>query len=240
MGPRSSQGRMWWGDAAVRGARCSRDAAAGPVAYQGGVGLWWRGAPAEPDGWRLPVDGVGGIPRRGEFGGQVVCTSVRDAVAQTGQRTPRVPVVSWSSQGSGDAVAQPGRPSRSGPGRGGHFGQGVDGAVTGGAVIIGAGFVRVGVQGCGQRAAPVAGQNPVVPPAVPGWPTARRGVWCGRPRVSFCRGLVGAVVLDQYVEEPAEVFGAVVTRAKATTVSSQVVGITDGAVRGADRGHGRW
>ena len=112
-------------------------------------------------------------------------------------------------QGQGD-VTQPGRLVDRGQGPVGDFGQqGVGGAVTGGAVIIRGWFCprrRPGLRPA-RRRWPGPGTRSGAT-SRPGWPTAGHGVWCGRPQ-RHCRGR-RAVVLDQHVEEPAQVFGAVV------------------------------
>ena len=71
MGPRSSHGRMWWAMQRCAGYGAAGIHAAGPVAYGQGGALGFGGVPLrEPDGQRLPVDGVGGDPTDvGDFRG---------------------------------------------------------------------------------------------------------------------------------------------------------------------------
>ena len=65
-----------------------------------------------------------------------MCTSVREASSPEGQRTPSRGGQLVGGQGQGE-VAQPGRPVDRCQGAVGDFGQGVGGAVAGGAVIVG-------------------------------------------------------------------------------------------------------
>ena len=219
------------GDAAVRGYGAAGIHAAGPVAYLPRAARWalWRTVCANPTASGCQWMGSVGIPTTWvTFAEQVVvCTSVRDASSPDSQH-PQSPVVSWS--GVRVSGMWPSPDGRSIGARAlGDFGQGVGGAVTGGAVIIGAGFVRVDVRAAAS-AAPVAGsRNGQVPPAVQAG--RQPGMAFGAGGLSVIVVVVGAVVLDQYVEEPAQVFGAVVAGEGHHGVFAGGQRITDGAVR---------
>ena len=143
------------------------------------------------------------------------------------------PVVSWSGvrRSQRDVASRTASPDQ-GQSLVGNFSQGVGGAVTGSAVIIGAGFVRVDVPGCGQRGAScqVRNRSDATSRAggrQPGWRLLRAA------SARHCRGR-RAVVLDQYVRGTRAGLWRC-GRGRATGVFAGGQRVTDGAVRGADR-----